>query len=202
MTVEDKFSIAAHDWQSDEYVEWWIGRDAARDETRRTQLKQMLSSAPFAGDAAIAVLDVGGGYGVVTDEVLRAFPQARVTLQDYSGPMLAAARRRLPAAAAQVAYVQSDLCDPSWVESAGGPFDLAVSAIAIHNIHDLGAIGAIYRGIAGLLKPGMPFLNYDLFDRRGGVPRHQQMLAEAGFARSDCTWQQPPIAIIAAYTPG
>src|SRR5437762_2635690 len=130
------FSEREHDWQSDAYVAWLIERDNARAAPRRARLREMLALAPFARDAAIAVLDVGGGYGVLTEEVLRALPQARVTLQDYSQPMLDAAHRRLGAAAARVGYVQSDLCDPSWTERAGGPFDLAVSSIAIHNLRD------------------------------------------------------------------
>ncbi|HEV8679730.1 MAG TPA: methyltransferase domain-containing protein, partial [Stellaceae bacterium] len=163
-TADDKFSGVEHDWHSDAYVAWWIDRDTGKDATRRARLRNMLARAPFAPDAAIAVLDVGGGYGVLTEEVLRAFPQARVTLQDYSQPMLDAARRRLAAAASAVTCVQSDLRDPAWVDRAGGPFDLAVSSIAIHNLRDLGKIASCYGGIARLLKPGARFLDYDIFD--------------------------------------
>src|SRR5207302_9659893 len=77
-----------HDWHSVEYVADWIAHDVARDPERRPRLQQMLAAAPFARDAAIKVLDVGAGYGAVTEEVLKTFPQARVTLQDYSTPML------------------------------------------------------------------------------------------------------------------
>ena len=188
-----------HDWHSPGYVEAWIARDEGRDAERRQRLRDMLSHAGLASDAAARVLDVGGGYGVVTEEVLRAFPLARVTLQDYSAPMLDAARRRLAADAGRVDYVVADLLDPAWTERVGGPFDLAVSAIAIHNLRDPSAIAACYRGIARVLKPGARFLDYDLFfDRTGGLPRHLEWLREAGFAPIDCLWQQPPLATIAA----
>ena len=68
-------------------------------------------------------------------------------------------------------YVIADLCDPAWVDHVAGPFDLIVSAIAIHNLRDLGQIAACYRAIAGLAKPGGVFLDYDLFDRIGGLER-------------------------------
>ena len=61
---------------------------------RRERLRNMPAHAPFAPEATVAVLDVGGGYGVLIEEALRAF-HARVTLQDYSQPMLDAARQRL-----------------------------------------------------------------------------------------------------------
>jgi ubiquinone/menaquinone biosynthesis C-methylase UbiE len=187
-----------HDWHSQSYVEEWIERDRQRDEERRSRLRNMLGVATFAADAAISVLDVGGGYGVVTEEVLRAFPRARVTLQDYSQPMLDEARRRLAAFTTQLGYVQCDLRDPSWTDRIGGPFDLAVSAIAIHNLGEFAAIADCYRGIARVLKPGALFLDYDLFERFGGIALHTRMLGEAGFARVDLTWQQSPVAILAA----
>ena len=187
-----------HDWHSQSYVEEWIERDLQRDEERRAWLRNMLAVATFPADAAISVLDVGGGYGVVTEEILRAFPQARVTLQDYSQPMIEEARRRLASHAARVGYVQCDLRDPSWTERVGGPFDLAVSAIAIHNLGELAAMADCYREIARVLKPGALFLDYDLFERFGGIALHTRLLGEAGFARVDLIWQQSPVAILGA----
>src|SRR5271165_1156139 len=147
MSSENRgIAVDHHDWHSRSYVEEWITRDLSREEERRLRLRQMLAAAPFAPEADIAVLDVGGGYGVVTEEVLRDFPRAIVTLQDYSAPMLDQARQRLAADAARVKYALADLRDPAWTTAVGGPFDLAVSAIAIHNLRDLDEIAASYRG--------------------------------------------------------
>jgi ubiquinone/menaquinone biosynthesis C-methylase UbiE len=195
------FSVMHHDWHSTSYVEEWIARDLQRDEERRARLRRMLAVATFSPDAVISVLDVGGGYGVVSEEVLRAFPQARVTLQDYSQPMLEEAQQRLVGHKEQVGYIQCDLRDPSWTERVGGPFDLAVSAIAVHNLGDVRAMAECYQGIARVLKPGAPFLDYDLFERFGGIALHTRLLEEAGFARVDLVWQQPPVAILAAHLP-
>ena len=196
------FSTREHDWHSQNYVEWWIARDSGSDAERRQRLRETLAYAGFAPGAEIAVLDVGGGYGVVTEEVLAAFPQARVSLQDYSEPMLAAARQRLVRHRERLRFVHADLRDPSWTGAVGGAFDLAVSAIAIHNLRDIQAIAACYRGIAQVLKPGAPFLDYDLFDIAGGLALHTKMLEEAGFARVDCLWQQSPAAMLVAYAAG
>jgi len=194
-------SVDHHDWHSRGYVDEWIARDASRDEERRVRLRQMLASAPYPGDAEIAVLDVGGGYGVVTEEVLRAFPRAVVTLQDYSQPMLDQARQRLAAHGEQVKYAVGDLRDPQWTDGVGGPFDLAVSAIAIHNLRDLGQIAASYRAVAGVLKPKGVFLDYDLFGLIGGIDAQMQTIREAGFAAVDCLWQEGRLAIIRARDP-
>jgi ubiquinone/menaquinone biosynthesis C-methylase UbiE len=194
-------SVSEHDWHSSSYVDWWIARDQDREAVRRQRLRAMLSHAKLGPDAEISVLDVGGGYGAVTEEVLSAFPRARVTLQDYSEPMLAEARQRLAAHSGRTEFVLADLRDLSWVDGVGGPFDLVVSAIAIHNLRDIEAIAASYRGIARLLKPGAAFLDYDLFfESIGGLPRQIQLLHEAGFTRVECLWQEAPLASLAAYT--
>ncbi len=199
MTLEaGNFTIAEHDWQSPAYVDEWINRDIQREAERRPRLRHMLSFAPMSKQANITVLDVGGGYGVVSEEILQAFPSAQVTLQDYSPPMLDHARARLANYHDRMHYVASDLCNPAWVDGAGGPFDLVVSAIAIHNLASLERIGACYQGIDRLLKPNSWFLDYDLYNLVGGIALHIKMLKDAGFARADCVWEQAPVAIIAA----
>lgn len=187
-----------HDWHSPGYVAEWIARDLTRDGERRQRLRQMLAAAPFAADAELAVLDVGGGYGVVSEEVLRHFSRAAVTLQDYSQPMLDQARERLDAYRGRVRYALGDLRDPGWTAAVGGSFDLAVSAIAIHNLRDPGEIAACYRAVAGVLKPGGMFLDYDLFGLIGGVEAQKATIRAAGFAAVDCLWQEGRLAILAA----
>jgi ubiquinone/menaquinone biosynthesis C-methylase UbiE len=190
------FNPFPHDWHSAQYVSGWITHDIARDPDRRPLLRQMLAAAPFARDAELEVLDVGAGYGVVTEEVLNAFPAARVTLQDYSEPMLDQARQRLSDRLDPLSFVLCDLTDPSWSQRVGGPFDLAVSAIALHNLRSPGKIFACYRAIHGLLKPGGSFLNCDRFI--DGVDRHMAELRDAGFARVECIAHQAPRAILVA----
>jgi ubiquinone/menaquinone biosynthesis C-methylase UbiE len=188
----------SHDWHSHHYVDEWIGRDVTRDDERRPRLRQMLSFAPLAPDVAIEVLDVGAGYGVVTEELFKVFPNARVTLQDYSAPMFEHARQRLAIYSERTRYVTSDLSMPSWVESAGGPFDLAVSAIAIHNLREEELSARVYRDIRELIKPNGAFLNYELVVRVG-LEAHKQWLRRAGFVQVECPWQEGHNAILAAY---
>jgi SAM-dependent methyltransferase len=200
-SANDGISVDHHDWHSHSYVQEWIERDLSRDEERRKRLRQMLTAAPFAADAEITALDVGGGYGVVTEEVLSAFPRAVVTLQDYSQPMLDQARQRLAPHGGRVRYAVGDLRDPAWTGAARGPFDLAVSAIALHNLRDRGQIAAAYRAIAGILKPGGVFLDYDLFGLIGGIEEQLRDFRQAGFAAVDCLWQEGRLAIIRAGQP-
>jgi SAM-dependent methyltransferase len=188
-----------HDWHSQTYVDEWIKRDEGRYEERQPRIRQMIAMAKLPRDAALAVLDVGAGYGFITEEVLHAFPHARVTLQDYSDVMLARAREYLSKSAEQLSFVLADLTEPRWSERVGGPFDLIVSAIAIHNLRKMETIAACYRGIATLLKPGALFLDYDLFAQHGGIENHIGMMQEAGMTRVSRAWDDGHAAIVIAH---
>lgn len=192
------FSLRKHDWHSRAYVDRWIGEDVTRDAERRPALRKMLSLAPFARRAAIRVLDVGAGYGAVTEEVLRAFPKARVTWQDYSRPMRAQAQRRLAKYAKRLDYVLSDLAKRGWAKAVGGPFDLVVSGIALHNLRDRKRIFRCYAAIRELLAPEGCFLDYDYFVYAGGLDRHMAAMKRAGFERVECIWQEGAAAIVKA----
>jgi 2-polyprenyl-3-methyl-5-hydroxy-6-metoxy-1,4-benzoquinol methylase len=190
---------APHDWHSQTYVDQWIKRDESRDDERRPRIRQMIAMAKLPRDAAIEVLDIGAGYGFVTEEVLHAFPNARVTLQDYSELMLAHAREHLAKSRPQLSFVLADLTEPTWSQRVGGPFDLVVSAIAIHNLRKLETIAACYRGVTQLLKPGASFLDYDLFSIAGGIETHIGLMQEAGMSRVSRTWDDGHAAIIVAH---
>lgn len=187
-----------HDWHSEGYVSHWIDRDAKRMADRQPFLEALVAAVPFARDASFDVLDVGGGSGVLTEAVIEAFPAARVTMQDFSAQMLARAKERFSAHDRAIRYVQCDLTDPDWPLKVGGPFDVAVSGIAIHNLKELSAMAACYEAVCGVLKPGGCFLDYDHFDRFGGAPLHQHSMKVAGFAAAEAVWHRHPTAVIKA----
>src|SRR5438132_464499 len=81
-----------HHWDSAGYVRGWIARDAGRQGQRAPIIARVVAAMPFARDASIEVLDVGGGAGVISEAVLDGFPNAMLTVQDFSPHMLAAAR--------------------------------------------------------------------------------------------------------------
>jgi SAM-dependent methyltransferase len=192
--------IGEHDWHSREYVDDWIARDVTRDNVRRPLLQQMLALTPFAPEAEINVLDVGAGYGLVSEQVLRIFPHARLTLQDYSAPMFEHARSRLRLHDRQISYILADLRDPKWTGELPVPFDLVVSGLAIHNLGEPPLMQACYRSIYESLRPTGIFLDYDLFGLvEGGLATHRKWLTAAGFARTECTWEESPLGILAAW---
>jgi ubiquinone/menaquinone biosynthesis C-methylase UbiE len=190
-----------HDWHSAQYVDDWIGNDVTRDGQRRPMLRRVAELLPFDRDAAVRVLDIGGGYGMLTREVLEELPNSRVVLHDFSEPMIDQARARLGPLMARVEFAQSDLQDPAWVDAVPGPFDAAVSSIAIHNVRDPERIRAIFAEVRPLLAPGGVFANLDLvFPGALDIETELRWLEEAGFEQVGCLFEQDRQALVVGFT--
>jgi 2-polyprenyl-3-methyl-5-hydroxy-6-metoxy-1,4-benzoquinol methylase len=187
-----------HDWHSEHYVGHWVDSDARRHSERAPIITRLVAAVPFGNDTQFTMLDVGAGSGVIADALLQSFPHARIVLQDYSAPMLTRARARFGDRGEQVRYALCDLQDAQWVKKVGGPFDLVLSGIAIHNLQDMAKIAACYEGVCGLLKPDGCFIDYDYFDWAGGIALHQHMLRVAGFNSVDVLWHEHPTAVVKA----
>ena len=200
-----------HQWTSKTYVEQWITDAQPRDERRVPLLQKLAGFIPAPEDASIRVLDVGGGYGLVSQQVLERFPNATVVLHDYSEPMFEHARSNLAWAGERVSYVKADLFDPNWNTVFGEQFDAVVSGIAIHNVRQPARIRGIYREIFPLVKPGGCFLNYDRMplstpelaadaEHEPAILEHQlRWLREAGFDASECLWKDMQVAIFGGF---
>ena len=151
-----------HDWASDTYVEEWVKRQQTADPARAERFQLMCDLLPFPTDAPVTILDVGAGYGPVSQCILDHFPNATCIAQDGSEPMLQRARQRLAGYGPRFTVSQSDLFAPDWLPTQYGPFDAAVSASCLHNLRDFKRISTIYSDIRAHLTPGGVFLNLDL----------------------------------------
>jgi len=189
-----------HDWASDAYVDAWVQRQQTADPTRAERFQLMCDLLPFAVDAPVTILDVGGGYGPVSQFLLDRFPNATCIVQDGSPPMLQRAQQYLAGYGARATAVQSDLFEPHWLPAQYGPFDAVVSALCLHNLRDFQRISAIYRDIGAHLKPGGVFLNLDLVNapslavqqRYGQVAEARRQREEASNGNPDPTVQRAP----------
>src|SRR3989442_10282255 len=120
-----------HDWASETYVDEWVRRQQAEDPT---------------------ILDVGAGYGPVSQFILDRYPHATCIAQDGSEPMLNHARALLAKYGTRFTTHQSDLFDKSWTPTELGPFDAAVSSSCLHNLRDFARISEIYREVRAHLR--------------------------------------------------
>jgi tRNA (cmo5U34)-methyltransferase len=148
------------------------------------------------------ILDLGIGTGATTSRVLALHPDAAVVGVDASAEMLAAARADLPGADLR----QGRLEDPL----PAGPFDLVVSALAIHHLDGPGKRDLFVR-IRDVLAPGGVFVLADVvvprraedavtpltegFDLPDSAADQLAWLEEAGFAAA-LDWEHADLAVL------
>ena len=99
------------------------------------------------------VLELGTGTGETALRVRAGQPLAEWVGIDSSEPMLARARERLPDADLRLQRLEDDLPP--------GPFDLVVSALAVHHLDGEGKRGLFAR-VAEVLRPGGRFVLGDV----------------------------------------
>jgi tRNA (cmo5U34)-methyltransferase len=140
-----------------------FGADAENYDRSRRQLipcfddfyRIAVEQSPFPADAAIDVLDLGAGTGLLTSFFATAYPHARFTLVDGAPEMLAKARARF-GDDARMRYVVADYA----ASPIDGMYDLIVSCLSIHHLQHADKRALFARALSAL-KPGGAFINAD-----------------------------------------
>ncbi len=158
------------------------------------QLQEEVARAA-AGLQVADVLELGTGTGETAERILRLYPEARLTGVDSSPYMLAAARAKL---GHDPILIVARLEDPLLP----GPYDLVVSALAVHHLDGDGKRD-LFRRAARVLRPGGRFvlgavtpLSPD-FDLPDTAADHLAWLEDAGFA-ARVEWRLRDLAVFAA----
>lgn len=107
------------------------------------------------------MLDLGAGFGAVTEEILTRYANSSVTCVDGSAAMIEIARERMAKYGARVRFRHTDLADARWRHAVDHSCGAVVSAVAIHHLSDERK-RVLYSEVYQLLKPGGVFLNNDI----------------------------------------
>jgi SAM-dependent methyltransferase len=168
-----------HDWASPDYVAKWAEGQDPKEKNRQEPFRVMAKTIPYDKKLPIRILDVGAGYGALTQFLLGHFSNASAVCQDGSEEMAKLGKERMKQLNGRFDYVLCDFSQPGWSRKLTGPFEAVVSSIAIHNVRSPEIIERIYRDIFPLVKSGGCFINFD----RERPPLEDQMkwLREAGF---------------------
>jgi tRNA (cmo5U34)-methyltransferase len=161
-------------------------------------------TAAATGTGARRVLELGTGTGETALRVLARHPRAALVGVDASEAMLEGARAALPAE--RVDLRLGRLEDPL----PDGPFDVVVSALAVHHL-DGPAKADLFRRVAALLASGGRFVLADVvvpedpadvvtpldegFDIPSGVEEQLEWLAAAGL-HARVAWAHRDLAVL------
>ncbi|MCH8974402.1 MAG: class I SAM-dependent methyltransferase [Chloroflexi bacterium] len=163
MTTGNTERQPGHEWVDAERVDQYIQRmDEREDAERRPIFEYMARLIGADPDAGLSVLDIGSGYGPVAAVVLDAYPKAHAIGLDISEAMMAVGRERMARFGERFRYMVGDfgpgVLPPEAVEA--GPFDVVVSARAIHHL-SAELMASLYADIHKNLRPGGSFFNLD-----------------------------------------
>lgn len=156
--------------------------------------------------AGLRVLDLGTGTGETARLVLERHPDASLVGIDENEGMLAVAQGRLPSERVSLRTGRIEEPLPE------GPFDLVVSALAVHHLDDAGK-AELFARVREVLGPGGLFVLGDVvvpvdpaaavisltpgYDRPSPLADQLRWLQEAGLAPS-VTWEDGDLAVVAA----
>ena len=140
-------------------------------ENWREPFRVLAQAIPYDKNLPIRILDVGAGYGALTQFLLSHFSNATAVCQDGSEQMAKLGQERMQHLKGRFDYVLCDFSQPGWSQKLNGPFEVVVSAIAIHNVRSPKIIERIYNDIFPLVKSGGCFINFD----RERPPLDEQM---------------------------
>jgi ubiquinone/menaquinone biosynthesis C-methylase UbiE len=186
-----------HDWHSPDYVAQWAEGQDPKEKDRQEPFRLMAKLIPYDKEQPIKILDVGAGYGALTQFLLKHFSNAKAVCQDGSKEMAKLGRQRMKHLEGRFSYVLCDFAQSGWSRKLAGPFEAVVSSIAIHNVREPSTVERIYKDIFPLVKPGGCFLTFD----RMRPPLRDQMewLKEAGFTDVQSFWQDDKRALFGGF---
>jgi SAM-dependent methyltransferase len=186
-----------HDWHSSEYVDRWAAKQDTKEIDRQEAFLVLANTMPYDKTAAINILDLGAGYGALTQFLLTRFSQATAVCQDESGEMAKLGQQRMAGLSRRFRYEISDFSKAGWSRSLEMRFEAVVSSIAIHNVNDPRIIRRVYNDVFQLVTPGGCFLNFD----RMHPPLDDQLtwLTEAGFRNVECFWKSDRRALFGGF---
>lgn len=168
------------------------------------ELQRQVAAA--SGTGARRILELGTGTGQTALGVLERHPEARLAGIDASRDMLAAARALLPAERVDLREGRLEDALPP------GPFDVVVSALAVHHL-DAAGKADLFRRAAAVLVPGGRLVLGDVVvpddpsdavtpleadvDRPDSVADQLGWLGAAGL-RARAVWQRRDLAVLVA----
>ena len=143
---------------------------------------------------SLSVLELGSGPGYLAEAVLRAQPDVRYTLLDFSSPMQELARARLGAGTTAF-FVTADFRTADWSENVGS-FDAVLTVQAVHELRHKNRAVGLHKVVGRLLRSRGMYLVCDHVLGPGGMTDGELFMTTFEQAEALRTSGFPDVALI------
>ena len=174
MTTDETTQV---DWKH--WLERWDAQQTGYVPQREERFRVMLDAVAALLPEDFVALDLACGPGAISQRLLERFPRARAVAIDFDPVMLAIGRGALGTYGGRLRWVDADLADAGWPQSAGEAMvDVALSTTALHWLATPDLV-RLYGDLGRLIRPGGVFVNGDNIDFGAGLPEIQRLVQDA-----------------------
>lgn len=167
--IKERYAKEAETYRKDA---WLINFDA---EELFNEFKQIVRRLYPNNLEKLKILDVGAGNGMLTELILSEFPNAMVTMLDFSTEMLESAKaifetKQIPLD--NINFVVKNFITDDFPNE---KYDLIISSYALHHIREVDDLKRVYLKIARALKKDGTFLCLDNYLETDENRRNRQV---------------------------
>lgn len=123
----------------------------------------------------LKILDIGAGNGMLTELILSEFPNAVVSMLDFSSEMLESAKAIFEIKGIPLANINFLVNNFITDDFPNEKYDLIISSYALHHIREKSDLKKVYLKIAKSLKKGGTFLCLDNYLETNQYHRNNQV---------------------------
>lgn len=130
----------------------------------------------FNSNDNIKILDIGAGNGMLTEVVLSSFPNAEVTMLDFSSEMLTSAKAIFEVNNISLDRIKFTVSDFIKNDFPSDKYDLIISSYALHHIRNVSDLKNVYLKISNSLSDNGTFICLDYYLEKNSDLRKEQTI--------------------------
>lgn len=167
--IRNRYSKEAETYRRDA---WLINIDAP---TLFEEFRNIIRKLYPDNMASLKILDLGAGNGMLTELILKEFPNANVTMLDFSEVMLDSAKAIFVVNNISVENIEFIVSNFITEEFPNEKYDLVISSYALHHVRNREDLETVYLKIANVLKESGSFICLDNYLGEDASERDKQV---------------------------
>ena len=169
--IRDRYANEAETYRRDA---WLINIDA---EMLFNEFKTIIRKLHNNVNEELKILDIGAGNGMLTELILSVFPNAKITMLDFSKEMLESAKAIFEANKISLSNIDFAVKNFITDDFPNEKYDLITSSYALHHIRKPDELKIVYSKIAESLKDDGTFICLDNYLGKDEESRKNQVKA-------------------------